>query len=138
MKGIPLLYSIIDKKTLSKKGHSHVKTIHRRVLISMSDHKKKREQLVTQLRARKRDGLFVSVITAVCTIAFIAFTLLQPDLAAHVFSEANRQINQHFNWFYILVINVVLIFAIWLGLSKYGHIRLGGASATPAFKNPAW
>src|SRR5699024_7828059 len=35
-------------------------------------------------------------------------------------------------------VNVILIFSVYLALSKYGKIRLGGPDAEPAYSNAAW
>ena len=37
-----------------------------------------------------------------------------------------------FGWFFTLTVNVILIFTIYIALSKYGRIRLGGEDARPA------
>ena len=87
---------------------------------------------------RRGSGRVVSGITAAFTIAFIAFTILLPDLAGDFFSSVNRFFNENFNWLFVLVINAVLVFVIWLSLSKYGAIRLGGPSAKVEFGDVAW
>ena len=89
-------------------------------------------------RFRKHSGSFVSWGTAAFTIAFIAFTLWKPRLAAEVFAQANAFFSTHFNWLFILVINAVLAFVLWLSCSKYGAIRLGGPRAKPEFGDAAW
>ena len=91
-----------------------------------------------QQTARARSAKVVSALTALCTIAFIAFTLLEPDSSARFFSEANRVFNEQFNWVYVFSINVVLVFLLWLSLSKYGRIRLGGEDAQIEFGDVAW
>ena len=87
---------------------------------------------------RRGSARVVSAITAAFTIAFIAFTLLFPDPAGEFFSGANRFFNQNFNWLFVLVINAVLVFVVWLSLSRYGSIRLGGPSAKVEFGDVAW
>ena len=89
-------------------------------------------------RYRTKSGRFVSLVTAAFTIAFIAFTILFPEAAASFFGEMNRLFNERFNWLYILVINAVLVFVVWLSLSRYGRIRLGGKDAKPEFGDAAW
>ena len=89
-------------------------------------------------RYRLNSGRFVSWATAACTLAFIAFTLCLPEEAAAFFTRANGFFNTHFNWVFVLVINVMLGFVLWLSCSKYGRIRLGGDRAKPEFGDVAW
>jgi choline/glycine/proline betaine transport protein len=41
-------------------------------------------------------------------------------------------------WFFILSVNVFLIFMIYLAFSKFGQLRIGGQSAKPEFKTLSW
>ena len=43
-----------------------------------------------------------------------------------------------FGWFFTLTVNVILIFTIYIALSKYGRIRLGGEDARPAYSKASW
>ena len=87
---------------------------------------------------RKEINIFVTLATAAATIAFIVFTLSMPETAADFFKRANAFFNEHFNWLYILTVNVILIAVLYLGISKYGRIRLGGDSARPEFGTVTW
>ena len=86
----------------------------------------------------RKAGILVSAITAVCTIAFIAFTIWKPDQSAAFFAAANELFNVHFNWLYVLVVNLVLLFIVWLSFSRFGKIRLGGENTKPEFGDVSW
>lgn len=43
-----------------------------------------------------------------------------------------------FGWFFILSVNVILIFCIYIAFSKYGKIRLGGSEARPVYNKASW
>lgn len=43
-----------------------------------------------------------------------------------------------FGWFFVLSVNVILIFSIYIAFSKYGKIRLGGDDARPAYSKASW
>lgn len=43
-----------------------------------------------------------------------------------------------FGWFYITLATVVLIFVLFLGISRYGTLRLGPAHSRPEFSTFAW
>jgi len=46
--------------------------------------------------------------------------------------------NDNLGWIYILLANVFVILALYLILSRYGNIKLGGEEAEPEFSKPAW
>ena len=104
----------------------------------MNKEKKNDMSLEVLARYRKGSGRVVSWVTAAVTVAFIAGTLLWPDPAAEFFAGVNRLFNVHFNWLFVLAINAVLIFVVWLSCSKFGSIRLGGSEAKREFGDVAW
>ena len=54
------------------------------------------------------------------------------------FSRIQSWLVTNFGWFYVLSASVMLAFVIWLGLSRFGGIRLGGESAQPEFGRLTW
>lgn len=83
-------------------------------------------------------NLFVSLVSAILVVGFIVFTLLNPEQSATFFGGVKNKINTKYNWFFIFTINFVFIFSLFLALSKYGKIKLGGADAKSEFSNFAW
>ncbi|PSP49519.1 glycine/betaine ABC transporter [Halobacteriales archaeon QH_7_69_31] len=77
-------------------------------------------------------------ISAVIILAFIALSLAFPDQATELYSNVRKGISNVFGWFFILVVNVFIIFMIYLALSKYGNIRLGGVDADKEFSDISW
>jgi len=45
---------------------------------------------------------------------------------------------QYFGWFYVLSVSGLLIFLIWLALSRYGHVRLGPDDEGPEYPTVTW
>lgn len=83
-------------------------------------------------------NIFVTVVTAILVIGFVLFTLSAPTTAASFFQNINGFLNEQFNWLYIATVNAALLFLLYLGLSKFGRIRLGGYIAKPEFSDIAW
>lgn len=83
-------------------------------------------------------NVVVSGISAILVLGFIIFTIASPSLSAEIFNNANRVLNENFNWLFILTINAALIFLLVMGFSKFGKIRLGGFKARPEYSNFAW
>ncbi len=102
------------------------------------------ENLSKKLQSRnfKRWGLdmnlFVSLVSAALVLGFIVYTITMPKESAKVFVDINVFLNKNFNWLYVLTINAAFIFLLWIGLSKFGNIRLGGFKARPEFSNFSW
>jgi len=75
---------------------------------------------------------------SVITILFIMITLIVGDPMADVFNTLQGGISDYAGWFFILLVNVFLVFMFYLAFSKFGYIRLGGSEAKPEFSTGAW
>lgn len=71
-------------------------------------------------------------------ILFVLVTLLSQGSAKELFEQAQEFISDKFGWLYVLAVNIVLLFAIYLAFSKYKDIRIGGPGAKPEFTDFAW
>ena len=71
-------------------------------------------------------------------LLFILFTVIDLETANQTFTTVRSWINQNADWYYVLIINVVMIFAFWLMFSRYGSIKLGADDAEPEFTFMEW
>ena len=78
---------------------------------------------------------FTSVIFI---ILIIGFTLLFEKKAQKAFSSVQHAVAENADWFFILCINLFLVFLVYLAVGKYGKLRIGGPSAKPEFKTLSW
>lgn len=91
-----------------------------------------------------KKGLFsgthpiLAVGSALLVIAFVLFTVIEPNFANTLYSTANSYISSNLGWYYIGLISFFLFFAVWISFSQYGNIRLGKDSDRPEFSNYAW
>ena len=69
---------------------------------------------------------------------FIGVTLVNLDTASNLFNSTQSFIANNFGWLIILSANGFLIFCIWIAISKFGEIRLGGTDAKPEFNFINW
>jgi choline/glycine/proline betaine transport protein len=76
--------------------------------------------------------------SAIIVIITITLTLLFKDKAEQHFTEIQAFVANKAGWFFILSVNVFLVFMIYLAFSKYGQIRIGGQTAKPEFKTLSW
>jgi len=56
----------------------------------------------------------------------------------HIFSYLRLWICEYTGWFFVLVVNVILFYMIFLFFSKYGKLKLGGRESQPEFNFFAW
>lgn len=54
------------------------------------------------------------------------------------FKNVQNSVSNNVGWFFIVVVNVVLFFSIFLGFSRFGKIKFGGEKAVPKFSTGAW
>ncbi len=69
---------------------------------------------------------------------FVAFSLLYLSELSEVFSAVQTAITTHAGWLFVLSVNIYLGIVIYLLLSRYGTIRLGGEDARPEFATWSW
>jgi len=71
-------------------------------------------------------------------VLFVLYGVFFSAEAEMQFSRAQGWLIDSFGWFYVLAASGMLGFVIWLGLSRFGGIRLGGDSAKPEFGRLTW
>jgi BCCT family betaine/carnitine transporter len=96
----------------------------------------------------------VFVISGLTVIAFVAYALIAPGHANALFNGAEVSdactegafcdlglrvfLTSNFDWFFLLGANVFVIFCLFLIVSPWGSVRLGGSEATPDYGYPGW
>tara|TARA_R110002110_G_scaffold40803_15_gene130197 strand:+ start:873 stop:2519 length:1647 start_codon:yes stop_codon:yes gene_type:complete len=80
----------------------------------------------------------VFAISAAAIVAFVFYTLALPEQAAEVFSAMFSFTTKNFDWFLIGAADLVVIFALFLIVSPFGSVRLGGADAAPDYSYIGW
>lgn len=78
---------------------------------------------------------FTSTILIVISITL---TLLFKDQAQEYFQQVQTFVANTTGWFFILCVNIFLIFMIYLAFSKFGELRIGGKDAKTEFKTLSW
>ncbi|MBN3581499.1 BCCT family transporter [Algoriphagus aestuarii] len=71
-------------------------------------------------------------------VLFVTLTLIFQESVGDLFESLQAYISTSFGWLYVLAVNVILIFCIYLGFSRFKNIRLGGINAKPEFSTWAW
>ena len=76
--------------------------------------------------------------SALLIFLLVAFAAIFPDLADKNFKLLQQQIFINASWFYILAVALILLSVTFLGLSRYGDIKLGPDHAQPDFSYHSW
>ncbi|HLS29618.1 MAG TPA: BCCT family transporter, partial [Flavobacteriaceae bacterium] len=80
----------------------------------------------------------VFFIATAIIILSVALTLIFHDRAEGVFINLQELVASNADWFFIICLNIFIIFLFYLALSKFGQMRIGGPKAKPEFKTTSW
>jgi choline/glycine/proline betaine transport protein len=80
----------------------------------------------------------VFVTSSVLIIAFVAAGVLYRQSFGDAANALQATIANHTGWFFVLTVNIVLGYSIFLLCSRFGAVRLGGPGASPLFGRGAW
>ncbi|MCB1990847.1 MAG: BCCT family transporter, partial [Geminicoccaceae bacterium] len=80
----------------------------------------------------------VFMISAVTIVGFVIFTLMFQEGTAAFFGWLRPWLTSTFDWVFMSAANIFVLFCLFLVVSPWGRIRLGGADATPDFSYAGW
>lgn len=75
---------------------------------------------------------------SIIIVAMIAFSGAAAQDSERIFGEINTIVTDTVGWWYILIVTVFVVFALYAGLSSVGTLRLGRDDERPEFSNTAW
>ena len=81
---------------------------------------------------------FMAIASMLMILAFVGFTISDVEFASEVFAKGKDFIIGTMDWFYVLVVNLVLFFVFWLLMSRFGNVKLGKDDDTPDFSTFSW
>jgi choline/glycine/proline betaine transport protein len=87
-------------------------------------------------RSTVKRPVFYGSAIGVLIIAFWA--IVSPVAAADTIGVLVGWTSEWFGWFYILFSTAVLVFVLFLGISRYGRTKLGPEHSTPQYSTFAW
>lgn len=76
--------------------------------------------------------------SVVVILAFVVWTLVSVSTVTSTFSTAADWLKENLGWFYILGVTTFLAFLVWIAISRFGRIRLGGDDERPEHSTPTW
>ncbi|MED5426065.1 MAG: BCCT family transporter, partial [Pseudomonadota bacterium] len=78
---------------------------------------------------------FTSSALILCLLIFAAGA---PETADALFQKLQSAIVTNGSWFYVFTVAVIVVFVVFLGMSRYGEIKLGPDHASPEFSFGTW
>ena len=67
-------------------------------------------------------------------LAFVAIAIIGGDAVGEVIDSIQSGIVAGFGWYYTALISAFVVFALWMGLSHFGDIRLSSDDEGPEFR----
>ncbi len=80
----------------------------------------------------------VFLISGASIVAFVFYALALPEQAGALFGWLFDSVTQGFDWFFIGAANIFVLFCLFLIVTPYGSVRLGGEDATPDYTYMGW
>jgi choline/glycine/proline betaine transport protein len=71
-------------------------------------------------------------------VVLLMFALFFPALADETFSHVQAAIVDNGSWFYVLTVAAILMFVVYLGVSRHSQIKLGPDHAQPDYSFTSW
>jgi choline/glycine/proline betaine transport protein len=71
-------------------------------------------------------------------VAVAIWAIATPDAAYDTIYSWTVWVGSSFGWFYILLGTAILVFVLFLGISRFGTLRLGPEHSRPEFSTFAW
>ncbi|KUG60417.1 BCCT family transporter [Nesterenkonia jeotgali] len=81
-------------------------------------------------------GVFIVSVAAL--LSFVLWAALAPENLNLVMTAASNWSSQNIGWAYLVVTAGCIVLMIYLGLSRFGKIRLGADDDRPQFSNWSW
>ena len=67
------------------------------------------------------------------SVASCCSSAIAPDASGRLIGSVQSGIIDGLGWYYVLIVAVFVVFAIWMGLSRFGDIKLGKDDEKPEF-----
>ena len=80
----------------------------------------------------------VFVVSAVLSVLLVIGSLVFQQEATIAFAELRIWATSSFDWYFLILANIFVLFCFIIALSPLGRIRLGGPNAKPRYGYPGW
>ncbi len=81
-------------------------------------------------------GVFIPAISILAIVVLVA--IIFPGATGDGLAKVQTEIVSAFGWYYVLVVAGFVGFSLWMGMSRFGDIKLGPDDEEPEFGMLAW
>ncbi|WP_234383462.1 BCCT family transporter [Streptomyces dysideae] len=76
--------------------------------------------------------------STIIIVAFVLYATVFKDSAQDVISTVQEEIISGLGWYYTALVSLFVIFALWVGIGRFGDIKLGKDDERPEFAMGSW
>lgn len=80
----------------------------------------------------------VFFVSLALILLLIVIGVAFPEAMSEKLSNFRLWTSNKFGWFFVLTVNIILIFSIYIAFSRFGKIRIGGPDARPTYSKASW
>ena len=80
----------------------------------------------------------VFLVSSITIAIFVIGSLIFREGATTLFGATRSWLTTNFDWWFIDIVNLLVIFCLFLIVSPLGKVRLGGRDAVPEYSNLTW
>ncbi|MFV0515441.1 MAG: BCCT family transporter [Jhaorihella sp.] len=80
----------------------------------------------------------VFMISGLTIVAFVFYALALPEQSAALFGWLRPAVTANFDWFFLGAGDIFVLFCLFLIVSPWGRVRLGGKEAAPDYTYVGW
>ncbi|MTI20677.1 BCCT family transporter [Fulvivirga sp. RKSG066] len=102
----------------------------------MAEQDKVRSDKKTFLGIKANGPVFVTSLIIIASLVVTTIVVGKP--MEEWFTKTQNLVADHVGWIFILLVNALLMFAIFLGFGRFKKIRIGGPDAKPEFTRIGW
>ena len=80
----------------------------------------------------------VFLVSAITIVIFVIGSLVFREGATIIFGATRKWLTTNFDWWFMDIVNLIVIFCLFLIVSPLGKVRIGGREAVPEYSNLTW
>lgn len=97
--------------------------------------------LSKEQRKNMREGNLAPKVfwpAAAIMVLFVGLTIAFPQRAKSIFDALQADVINFFGWYYVAIVAFFVVFALYLGFSRMGDIKLGDDDDEPSYSFTTW
>ena len=80
----------------------------------------------------------VFFVSSIVIVIFVIGSLVFREGAASLFGATRKWLTTNFDWWFMDIVNLLVLFCLFLIVSPLGKVRIGGREAVPEYSNLTW